>query len=80
MTELETAIRTAARSGRLNHLSLAFMNGKWSASYRGVSDPDKRIVDHADPVAAMVAALTGKRPVAPPKAKTKPVDDEDDLL
>lgn len=94
--ELATLIRTAAKSGRLNHLSVAYMNGKWSASYRGVSDPDKRIIEHTDPVDALIGALTGRKmpePVVAPvkrnrkaliaanEAKRTETDiDEDDLL
>lgn len=59
--DLAALIRSAAKSGRLNHLSLAWINGKWSASYRGVADPDKRIVDHSDPADALIAALTGRK-------------------
>lgn len=70
MPDLETLIRSAARSGNLNHLSLAFIDGKWSASYRGVSDSDKRIVEHVDPVDAMVTALTGRKVTTPPPIKS----------
>lgn len=92
--ELATLIRTAAKSGRLNHLSVAYMNGKWSASYRGVADHDKRIVEHSDPADALIGALTGRKmpePVVVPvkrkaliaanAAKRTETDiDEDDLL
>ena len=69
--DLATLIRSAAKSGRLNHLSLAWINGKWSASYRGVADPDKRIVDHSDPADALIAALTGRKMPEPVVAPVK---------
>lgn len=93
MSQLEDLIRSLAKSGRLNHLSLGFLNnGQWGASYRGVSDADKRIVDHPDPVDALISALSGKKPPPPPPPPKKtrarpvaavapaPVDDDEDLL
>jgi len=88
VSELEAAIRNAARSGRLNHVSVGFINGKWSASYRGVEDRDGRIVAHSDPVSALMGALTGRKipeppppaPVAKKKKPTPVVEDDEDLL
>lgn len=95
MNELETLIRSLAKSGRLNHLSVGHdsATGGWFASYRGVLDADKRMVTHEDPASALLSALTGRKIEPPPKpkriapkAKTPtplaPVadDDEDDLL
>lgn len=78
MSDLESMIRSAAKSGRLNHISVGFINGKWSASYRGVENKDGRIAAHVDPVCAMIEAITGRKTL-PPKTK-KPSMDEDDLL
>lgn len=73
---LEDLIRKAAKSGRLNHLSIAFINGSWEASYRGVEDKDKRIVAHKDPVCALMESLNGRKVDAPKEVvppKEKPV-------
>lgn len=67
---LELALRSLAKSGRLNHLSVAFVNGQWEASYRGVDNADKKIVQHKDVVEAITAALKVRKP---PK-------EEEDLL
>lgn len=90
MSDLETTIRSLAKNGRLNHFSLLFNNnGTWSASYRGVDHNDKRIAEHADPVSALTAALSGRKPSEAPAAKPvrkprrpTPQDDNDfeDLL
>lgn len=93
ISDLETLIRSLAKSGKLNHISLGFTNsGQWGASYRGVLDADKRMVDHPDPVEALKAALSGKKPSPPPpppkKTRARPapkplaaqVDDDEDLL
>lgn len=95
MTDLETAIRSAAKAGRLNHLSLAVTwEGKWEASYRGVDHKDHRITTHSDPASALLMALTGRKVdepkptpkkrrsklVAPPKPAAAVEEDEDDLL
>lgn len=93
MSDLETLIRSLAKSGRLNHLSLGFLsNGQWGASYRGVLDADKRMADHPDPVAALIAALSGRKPAPPPPPPQKtrvrpapkpvaaPLEDDEDLL
>jgi hypothetical protein len=69
VSDLESLIRAAARTGRLNHLSIGFIAGEWSASYRGVADSDKRIVGHVDPVDALVSALTGRKAPAIEKPK-----------
>lgn len=92
-SDLENLIRSLWKSGRLNHISVAFMNdGEWSASYRGVQDADKRMISHPDPVEALKAALSGKKPPPPPPPPKKtrarpvpkpvaaPVDDDEDLL
>ncbi len=73
MSDLETHLRSAAKAGRLNYISVGFSKGVWSASYRGVDDRDGRIFDHKDVVAALTGALTQ------PRTKTRaPV--EEDLL
>lgn len=92
MSDLETTLRTMARNGRLNHVSVGFINGKWSGAYRGVEDRDGRIFEAADPVAALIGALTGRKiapateaknaPVAATKTvvATKPKQEDEDLL
>ena len=72
--DLESALRSAAKSGRLNYISVGFSNGVWSASYRGVDDRDGRICDHKDVVVALTTALTH------PRARRAPVAVEEDLL
>lgn len=91
MSDLETALRNSAKAGRLNHVSLAFTwDGKWEAAYRGVPHNDHRIVQHSDPVSALLAALTGKKIPEPVKRQAsrkkapvtapEPEEYEDDLL
>lgn len=82
MSDIESTLRSMAKSGRLNHVSVGFINGKWSGSYRGVEDRDGRIFEADDPASALIGALTGKKvaPPVPPKvarATKKPVEDED---
>lgn len=84
MSDLESTLRTMARSGRLNHVSVGFINGKWSASYRGVENKDGRIVDDKDIVIAFMGALTGRKIAPVTEAKkvsvTKPKQEDEDLL
>lgn len=69
-TDLESILRSAAKSGRLNHLTLAAKwDGGWEAGYRGVATDDHRIVAHSDPVVALTGALTGRTPKAEPPAR-----------
>lgn len=79
-TDLETALRTAAKSGRLNHVSVGWINGKWSGSYRGVENRDGRIFDHDDIVSALIGAITGRKMPAPEVVKKvrKKVDEVKD--
>ena len=68
--DLESIIRSAAKSGRLNHLTLAAKwDGGWEAGYRGVATDDHRIAAHSDPVAALLGALTGRKQPEPEKPK-----------
>lgn len=87
--DLEARLRSLARSGRLNYVSLAFPlsgKGEWEATYRGVEDRDTRFASHSDPVSALLMALTGRKPAATkpasrrPKRAAKPVDDDDEDL
>jgi len=80
--DLPALIRAAAKSGRLNHISVGFINEKWSASYRGVEDRDGRIFCHSDPVDALIGAITGRKIPEPPVVKPKrtKIVQEDDLL
>lgn len=91
MSDIETSLRVLAKSGRLNHVSVAFVDGTWSASYRGVEDRDKRFVTHSDPASAMLMALTGRKidepkvAQAPKRRRAAPTpppteDDDEDLL
>lgn len=71
MSDLESALRSAARSGRLNYLSLSFTaKGTWEATYRGVADQDLRHIEHSDPASAILSALSGRK-VAEPKPEAK---------
>ena len=79
MSDLENTLRTMAKSGRLNHISVGFINGKWSAAYRGVEDLDGRIFEANDIVSALIGALTGRKVTAPPDPK-KVRPQEEDLL
>lgn len=80
-SDLESTLRSMARSGRLNHVSVAFSNGKWFGSYRGVENKDGRHFEASDPVAALMGALTGRKIAPVTEAKkapvTKPKEDED---
>lgn len=91
MKSLEEAIRDAASRGELNHLSLAHTARGWEVAYRDVKNYRLRV--HADPVCALLEALTGKAgptPIrqrrrgsakpAPTPTPAKPADDFDDLL
>ena len=84
MSDLEGTLRALARNGRLNHVSVGFINGKWSGSYRGVDDRDGRLFEANDPVAAIMGALTGRKVAAVTEAKkvpvTKPKPEDEDLL
>lgn len=91
MSDIETSLRALAKSGRLNHVSVGFINGKWSASYRGVGDKDKRMAEHSDPASALLMALTGRKidepkvAQAPKRRRAAPTpppteDDVEDLL
>ena len=84
MSDIETTLRSLAKSGRLNHVSVGFINGKWSGSYRGVDHNDFRIFAADDPVSALIGALTGKKvaPPVPPKVAraTKKLVEDEDLL
>lgn len=78
-SDLENTLRSMAKSGRLNHVSVGFINGKWSGSYRGVENRDGRIFDADDPVAALIGALTGRKIAPPhpqPKARKAAVDED----
>ena len=59
--DLASALRRSAKSGKLNHLSIAYTADGWDVRYRGVEDRDHRKVVHSDPAAALYEALTGKR-------------------
>ena len=73
MRDLETAITQAAKSGRLNHVTLSVKwDGGWEAGYRGVATGDYRTVSHKDPVAALIGALTGRTPKVEPPARKQP--------
>lgn len=59
---VEITIRNLAKSGRLNHLSIAFTSGQWEVSYRGVDHHDTKIVRHKDVIEALEAALKVRKP------------------
>lgn len=66
---LEELLRSCARKGELNYLSIAFTDRGFEAAYRGVKR-DGSLSAHHDPVCAIFKALTGKPGVEPPKAAT----------
>lgn len=80
MSDLENTLRTMAKSGRLNHVSVGFSNGKWSGSYRGVENRDGRIFDADDPVSALIGALTGRKVAPPVQPKARKAAVDEDLL
>lgn len=69
---LEDVIRELAASGKLNHFSFGHHHTDgFQASYRGVDNDDVRFVTHADPVCAVIEALTGKTTSASPKVRSR---------
>lgn len=79
MTDLTKAIRDAMKRGELTHLSvkprMSARTPLWSASYRGASERTYATHEAADPVDALLGALTS----APKKRgrKKEAPDDED---
>lgn len=76
---LEYLLRAAAKSGSLNHISIAHRHGGgWFVAYRGVLHADHRIVEGADVVDCLVDALTGRKSApdasaVPAQVRAKPV-------
>lgn len=81
---LEELFHKAAKSGRLNYFSVCYSVDGWTATYRGVEDKDFRTVTRDNPVAAIIEALTGRKPKAetlvPPAKKVSHAIDLEDLL
>ena len=68
---LEYLLRAAAKSGSLNHISIAHRHGGgWFVAYRGVLHADHRMVEGPDVVDCLVDALTGRK--SAPDANTVP--------
>lgn len=71
MKSLEDILRAKAKSGALNHLSIAYRNGGgWQVAYRGVDHADHRLSEGADVVDVIMDALTGRK--SAPTAQTIP--------
>lgn len=76
---LEDLLRAAAKSGSLNHISIAYLHsGGWAVAYRGTLHADHRMVEGPDVVDCLIDALTGRKSVpdtkaAPIKVGGKPV-------
>ena len=76
---LEDLLRAAAKSGNLNHISVAYRdNGMWQAAYRGTLHADHRMVEGPDVVDCLIDALTGRKSAPdgkrePAKVGAKPV-------
>lgn len=75
MSDLESTIRKLADKGQLNHLTLIYKgDGKrshiFSAGYRDATSAGYAMVEDADPVKALMAALTAPR--SKPAAKPTP--------
>jgi hypothetical protein len=59
---LEALFQRAVKSGRLNHLSLAWCGTEWEVTFRGVDDRDHHYVRDKDAVVALNTALSGNAP------------------
>lgn len=76
---LEDLLRAAAKSGSLNHISIAYLHaGGWSVAYRGTLHADHRMVEGLDVVDCLIDALTGRKSAPdgkhePAKVAAKPV-------
>jgi hypothetical protein len=72
LKSLEDILRAKAKSGDLNHVSLAFTNaGTWEAVYRGTLHNAHQRAESSDPVDALMSVLTGRKPA--PVIKPAPV-------
>lgn len=76
---LEDLLRAAAKSGSLNHISIAYLHsGGWAVAYRGTLHADHRMVEGPDVVDCLIDALTGRKSApdgkrVPAKVAAKPV-------
>ena len=76
---LEYLLRAAAKSGSLNHISIAYLHaGGWAVAYRGTLHADHRMVEGPDVVDCLIDALTGRKSApdgkrVPAKVAAKPV-------
>ena len=69
---LEDLLRAAAKSGSLNHISIAYLHaGGWAVSYRGTLHADHRMVEGPDVVDCLIDALTGRK--SAPDTKVEPI-------
>lgn len=77
MKTLDELIRALAKKGELSHLSLAFSGrGVFTVAYRGASEGHYCHTEAADPVTALVNAMTDKPGVSKRK---KPSTGEPDF-
>ncbi len=82
--QLSEALRKIAKRGLFSHLSVTCSGGDFEATFRGVTTSGLQFGKHADPVEAILRALTGRgsirtRAVAPAPAEQS-ADDIEDLL
>ena len=76
---LEDLLRAAAKSGSLNHISIAYLHaGGWAVAYRGTLHADHRMVEGPDVVDCLIDALTGRKSApdgkrVPAQVGSKPV-------
>lgn len=81
---LETKLRELAARGEITHLSLVPRGSKWEATFAPASTFGITIVQHADPVTALTAALENtklkRRSTAglKPTSEPEPVSAADD--
>lgn len=83
MSDLENTILKLADKGQLNHITLIYKgDGKrnhiFSAGYRDATSAGYTMVEHADPVKALMMALTAPR--SKPAAKPAPKRSARDLM
>jgi hypothetical protein len=55
-------LQKAAKSGRLNYLSVMWCNTEWEVTFRGVADKDHHYVRNKDIVQALQTALGYSEP------------------
>ena len=73
---LEEVLRAKAKSGDLNHISIAWLhNGGFEVAYRGTLHADHRRSEGADVVNVLMDALTGCKSVPDTHTEAHQVDE-----